>query len=210
MSKKKSLLRIPLIILSVILVLLLAVISIYYIWFKPKVEVKPIDSEITINKGDMIKKFIPNDLNFSNKKITATATASFSEEELTDLSIEIFKNIDELKPYLTGSKIYLNDNSLDLYLHLKYKNIPLESKLKFTYSVSDGNAIFHYEEGKVGFFNIPKEILFSRLTETSSVKINSENGDVILTLDDLNVVDITNITIEDNLLKISFEGSIKF
>ena len=53
----------------------------YYIYFYPKTEVKSIDSNISINQLQILKKFIPDNANISFKKMSIDSDVKFSEEE---------------------------------------------------------------------------------------------------------------------------------
>ena len=116
----------------------------------------------------------------------------------------------EVKKYVKGIKVDIDNNLINLYANINYNNIPLEANLIFQGKAENGKGVFHYKEGKVGFFNISKEMIFSNLQDNSIMKINKTNGDIILGIEYVNLLKITDIIVNNDSIEISFKGSLKF
>ena len=183
---------------------------IYYFYFFPKIEVKDIDSTVNLTSKDIISKFSPKDVNISSKEIAVFASTKFTEDELTDLFLLSLQEMPEVKKYVKGIKVDIDNNLINLYANINYNNIPLEANLIFQGKAENGKGVFHYKEGKVGFFNISKEMIFSNLQDNSIMKINKTNGDIILGIEYVNLLKITDITVNNDSIEISFKGSLKF
>lgn len=196
--------------LGFLFVIILALGITYYSYFYPKTDVKPLNSTVVIDKGYMIKKFLPDKFNLSLKEVFVEATTSFSEDEITDFFILAFNQTPGLKENITGLRAKIEDDTINLYIHLKYKSLPVEAKLTFTGESIDGKGVFHYKEGKLGFLNVPKDRIFSDLQDTSIVQFDKENGNIILSFETIKQLDIRNVTIKNNEVNLVFRGSLKF
>lgn len=209
--KKKSASN-KILISSIIFIVTLALLIgvIYYFYFFPKIEIKDIDSTVNLTSKDIISKFSPKDVNISSKEIAVFASTKFTEDELTDLFLLSLQEMPGVKKYVKGIKVDIDNNLINLYANINYNNIPLEANLIFQGKAENGKGVFHYKEGKFGFLNIPKEMIFSNLQDNSIMKINKTNGDIILGIEYVNLLKITDITVQDDSIEISFKGSLKF
>lgn len=196
-------------VLGFILLLVLSILFTYYIYFYPKTSVKSMSSDIKINNLDLGKKFIPNDIKFSLKELSVKSQTKFSEEELTDLFIASFNEYPQIKDILKGLKITINSDKINMYLHFNYKGIPLEGKVTFTAYSTDGKGIFHYEEGNVGFFSIPKDVIFQSFEDTLFFQFDKSKGDIILSFPGLKQLQVTKISAHDKFIQIDFQGLLK-
>lgn len=206
---KKILIALGVILLTILLVVF-SIIGVYYFYFSPKVTTTPITKEITLDNKTLIKKFLPNNFNISFTEVYVESDTIFSEEELTDLFILSINEVEELRDIVTGLKVDINDKYIDFYIQYKIKDIPLESKLTFTCKAENGAAIFHYEKGNIGFFDIPKEVLFSKPIDSSIIDLNSPNGDIILAFKEIKQIDVQEATTIPNGIKLVFRGTIRF
>lgn len=209
-SNKRSGLSKLLIFLGFLFVIILALVITYYSSFYPKTDVKQLNSTIVIDKGYMIKKFLPDKFNLSLKEIFVESDASFNQDEITDFFILAFNEIPELKENVTGLKAKIENDTINLYINFKYKGLPVEAKLIFTGESIDGKGVFHYKEGNVGFLNISKDRIFSNLQDTSIVQFDKDNGNVILSFEGIKQLDIKDVTIKNNEINFVFRGTLKF
>ena len=88
MTKKKN--KLFIVILSILILILacfFGVKAVYKSYFAPKVSVTSINSNIELNDWNLIKKFLPNNINLSLKEINVSSATEFSDSELTDLFI---------------------------------------------------------------------------------------------------------------------------
>ena len=207
MSKGKKILAT---IISIIIAIIIGIVITYFVSFKPKVATTPITTNIQINELDLIKKFIPTNVDLSLKGISATSDASFSEKELTDLAIYAVNQSPEAKKYVTGLKVSIEGNDIVIYVTAKEKGIPFEIKLIFEPSAKDGMGIFHYVSGNVGFIKIPKDIIFEKLINNSLVQFDKNRGDIILHFAKVHQIKIENIYIKENNINIIFKGNVNF
>ncbi|MGL4762838.1 MAG: hypothetical protein ACRCWG_15555 [Sarcina sp.] len=205
MSKGKKIL---VTILSIIVALIIATIITYYVSFSPKVATTPVTSNIQINELNLIKKFIPTDVNLNLKGITAKSDAQFSSQELTDLAIYAVNQSPEAKQYVTGLQVKILDGNVIIYITVNYKGIPFEGKLVFEPYAKDGKGILHYVSGNIGFIQIPKNIIFNSLVDNPIIHFNKTVGDIILHFDNLGQIQIENISTKDDNIDIMFKGSI--
>lgn len=205
-KKKKILLILPVPIVCIILIIAAS----YYYYFYPKTEVTPITENITINNWDLASKFIPSDFNLSFKEISVESNTVFTEDELTKLAIKSLQEIPEIQGIVTGLKVNIENNRINIYTHIKYKKIPVEIKLSFSGRAMDGKGVFHYEGGKVGLAKIPKDTIFKNLNDTSIIQYNKENGDAILSFDSIKLIDIKDVKVENDAVTLVFKATLKF
>lgn len=196
--------------LGVLFLIILLLYGVYYKYFSFKTEVKSLNSSVSLDKKYIFKKLLPDKFDINLKEAFVESNASFSEDEITDLFILAFNEIPSLKENIDGLKASIEDSNLNLYLHSHYKGIPIEPKLTFVGENTDGKAIFHYKEGNIGFINISKEDLFSKFKNTSLVQFDKDNGNIILSFENLKHIQVTNLSIKDNKVNITFKGSLNF
>lgn len=206
MKNNTKIKKIFLILLSLIVILSAILIFCYYNYFYPKSETKSIDSKITLTSSDIGLKFIPKDFKFSLNEISVESKTEFTEEELTDIFITTMKEIPETKEYLNGLSVKISKDLITIYVSGKYHGIPIGGDLSFTAYNKDGKGVFHYEEGKIGFFSIPKEILFKNLEDNLFFQFNKDSGDIILSFPALNQLQVTKVETKDKILEIDFKG----
>lgn len=206
MKNNTKIKKIFLILLSLIVILSAILIFCYYNYFYPKTETKSIDSKITLTSSDIGLKFIPKDFKFSLNEISVESKTEFTEEELTDIFITTMKEIPETKEYLNGLSVKISKDLITIYVSGKYHGIPIGGDLSFTAYNKDGKGVFHYEEGKIGFFSIPKEILFENLEDNLFFQFNKDSGDIILSFPALNQLQVTKVETKDKILEIDFKG----
>lgn len=208
---KKSRLKFSKILLLVIFIVLISTLGIYYNYFYPKTKVKPIDSKISLDKEYLINKFSSKNLKFSLEEINIESNIKFNNEEITDFFILTVNEIPDLKEKVTGLKVIMNENQLDLYIHTNYKKVPLEARISFTGESKNGEAIFHYKEGKLGFLKISKDTIFAHAKDTSLLKFNKEAGNIIISFKEIKPLQvyIKNLEIKNNKLELNFKGSMK-
>lgn len=198
-------------ILVFILILILGGFCIYNFSFKPQVEVTSLDSPSTLTEWDLAKKFIPKDIDFSLSGLSATSDTNFSDADLTSLFIAVIKNDPNLAEYVTGLQVNMeNNNTIDIYVNLKYKNIPIQAHLIFNCMAVNGKGILHYESGKVGFISIPKDTLFSQAKDNDIFQFNKTEGDIILSFPSIKYLNVRDMSSTMNNLNIKFNATIKF
>lgn len=195
-----------LILLSLIVILSAILIFCYYNYFYPKTETKSIDSKITLTSSDIGLKFIPKDFKFSLNEISVESKTEFTEEELTDIFITTINEIPEAKEYVNGLSVKISKDGITIYVSGKYHSIPIGGELSFTAYNKGGKGVFHYEEGKIGFFNIPKEVLFENLEDNLFFQFNKDSGDIILSFPALNQLQVTKVETVNKALEIDFKG----
>lgn len=195
-------------IISIIVILSIIVGGAYYIYFYPSTEVKSLDSNVSINQLEIIKKFIPNNANFSFRNISIDSDVKFSEEEITDLAIMAISDIEGIKENINGILVDIENNEIKLIVNAKYKFIPVEINLMFDCRSEDGDAVLHYKKGNIGFISISKEKIFQGIKENKWIKIDKENGDIIVTLDTIDGLEITDVKAEKDNIELSIHGDI--
>lgn len=195
----------------VICIIFLIIFGVYKFSFKPTVPVTPLDSPTTMTQWDLAKKFIPDNVSLSLKGITATSNTNFSNEELTEVFISAFKENPTIAKYVQGLSVQAtNNNTIDVYANVEYNGIPAQAKLTFKCTAENGQGIFHYESGKVGFISIPKEMLFDHLHDNSVIAVNKENSDIILRFSFIKNIDIQSLSTSNGNLNIVFKGTLNF
>ncbi|WP_252230261.1 hypothetical protein [Clostridium sp. ZBS15] len=193
--------------LSIILVILLTLSATYYIGFYPKTEVIDINTSSNFNDLNLLDKLSRNDLNLSSKEISLETSLTLSEEDLSSMFIGLIKKSNnKLSNLITGLKVNINENNLNLIFHLKYNGIPLEGHLVFTASAENGKCILHYDSGNVGFININKDLIFSKLKSNEFVEFDKNTGDITLSISSINNIKVKDIKIQDNNIIITIKG----
>lgn len=209
-KKKKRIMTIILTISIVLSVIGVGTYSTYLKYFYPKTLVKSINTPIELDKWGLLFKFLPDNLKLTFKEIYVESDTKFTQEELTDMTISVINEIPQLKKYITGLCVKIEGAYINIYVHFNYKNIPLEAKLTFTGTSLDGKGIFHYVSGNIGFINITKDFLFSKLEDTSIVQFNTITGDIILSFEGIKQLQVKNVIISNNNVEIIFRGTLKF
>ena len=181
--------------ISSILITLSLIFVSYYAYFYPKVPVTPINSPITSKNTDILKKISLDKFSLSLKNKSLKSTITLNDNDLTDLTIMALKDHNTISKYVTGVKVYIQNQYISLYCNLDYKGIPFSAKFNFTLDAKDGTAILHYDKGKVGFLPILKEMIFSKLQDTPIIKYNKNTGNIILHLE--NIKGFAKLTILD-------------
>ncbi|WP_194190164.1 hypothetical protein [Clostridium chrysemydis] len=204
MKTKKILIGITIVILALI------ILGVYNFSFKPKEPVDSIDKTVTIDPIKLSQKFLPKDINLNLEELTAESNTKFNSNELTDLFIEAINEMNDLKNSLSGIKVSLDNNLINVYANINYYNIPFQLKLVFSAKAVDGKGILHYQSGKLGFISISKDTIFNNLENNSLISFDKNSGDIILSLEGLDNIDIKDMKIEDGDLVINFRGTIKF
>ncbi len=207
MSKlNKKILIIPIIIITIIASLFIT----YKVSFEPKVQVTSINSEIPIDTKNLLKKFIPNNIDLNLSGIKLESTVSFSEEEITNLIISFIRS-NSIKPEeLTGIQTIINDNHLLLYINFNYKGIPLQAISDFTVSVKNNDAVLHYNYGKVGFINIPKSYIFNYIENNSIISKDEVNNDIFISLYKDYGISIKEANLNNSKLNLKFQLKFTF
>ncbi|BFK81424.1 hypothetical protein I3900191A7_15690 [Clostridium baratii] len=196
--------------LITILTILLLIFLTYKISFAPKVKVIPIDSRVELNSKALIKKFIPKDIDLSLNGIKLNSNVSLSEEEITGLILNsVDKNI-LIDNNVTGINTVINGDELFLYINFEYKGIPLQAVLNFNTYAKNGNAILHYNYGKVGFINISKSYLSNLIENNSILKVDNDNNNITLSLSKDYGIFIDDTYFKDSSLNIKFHLGINF
>lgn len=196
--------------LITILAILLLIFLTYKISFAPKVKVIPIDSRVELNSKALIKKFIPKDIDLSLNGIKLNSNVSLSEEEITGLILNsVDKNI-LIDNNVTGINTVINGDELFLYINFEYKGIPLQAVLNFNTYAKNGNAILHYNYGKVGFINISKSYLSNLIENNSILKVDNDNNNITLSLSKDYGIFIDDTYFKDSSLNIKFHLGINF
>ncbi|MGL5245473.1 MAG: hypothetical protein ACRC7R_09905 [Sarcina sp.] len=206
-KKLKIFIITPLIVLTIFL---FSCIGIYHYSFSPKTTVISTNTDVELDNWSLLKKFFPTGFNLSFKELSAESNTLFSEKELTDLFIVAINEMPEIKNYITGLKVDISSPYITIYFHINYKNIPFEGKLIFSCKAEHGKGIFHYEGGKIGFLDIPKNLIFDKLKNTSVIQFDKEKGDIILSFETIKQLDVKNVQIKGHNLQINFRGTIKF
>ena len=116
--------------------------------------------------------------------------------------------IEGIKENINGILVDIENNEIKLIVNAKYKFIPVEINLMFDCRSEDGDAVLHYKKGNIGFISISKEKIFQGIKENKWIKIDKENGDIIVTLDTIDGLEITDVKAEKDNIELSIHGDI--
>ena len=195
--------------LSIILIIIITLCATYYFSFYPKTKVTNINTSSDFNSLTLLDKVSKNDLNLSSKEISLETSLTLSEEDLNSMFISLIKDSNnKLSNLMTGLKVDINENKLNVIFHLKYNGVPLEGHLVFNMSAINGKCVLHYDSGNVGFININKDLIFSKLISNDVVTFDKTNGDIILSISNLDNIKIKDITVQDHNIIITIKGSL--
>lgn len=201
--------KISKIMLCLLLVIIILFGGLYYFYFYPKVSVKPLSSNISLDNLDLTKKLLPNDLNITMKNINIDTEAKYSDDNITDILILSLNKNAKSSNFIEGIKSSINKNNITVYMTLKYNSIPVQGKLIFSAHSKDGKGIFHYESGKIGFIDISKEKLFSLLNHDSDIiQIDKNSGDIIMYLKNFKTFSIKSVNLDDGSISIHVSGKL--
>ncbi|MEG2787318.1 MAG: hypothetical protein RR942_05800 [Romboutsia sp.] len=204
-SLKKFILILTLSILSIILLLFFT----YKISFEPKAPVISINSNLELDSKLLIKKFIPNDIDLSLKGIKFNSDVSLNEEELTSVILNSLDKATLSENNIQGINTLIKGDQLFFYLNFEYKNIPLQAVLNFNAYAKDGNAILHYNYGKIGFINIPTNYIKNIIDENQILHLDNDNNLVISLYKDYGVY-IDDAKFNNSSLNLKFHIDFKF
>lgn len=193
--------------LTIIIVLVLALGSTYYFSFYPKTKVTNINDSSNFNSLTLLDKLSKNDLKLSSKEISFETSLTLSKDDLTSIFIDLIKKSNnKLSSLITGLKVEINENKINLIFHIKYNEIPFEGHLIFTPSAVNDKCVLHYNSGNLGFINIDKDLFFSKLQSNSLVTFDKNNSDIILSMDNINNIKVNNVQIQGDNIIIAIKG----
>lgn len=193
-----------------IIAIAILLVGVYFAEFKPTVATTPINSQVQINEGKLIEKFIPTNVNLSLKGISAESDVKISFEELTNLAAYTISKDANIEKFIKGIKITTENNNLVVYVTVEKFGIPVQAKAVFSVLAQNGDGILHFDSANVGFISIPKNAIFNGLTDNEFVQFNEQSGDIILHPANLNNIEITGLSIQDTNLDMKVKGSINF
>lgn len=193
-----------------IIIMISFIFIIYYVCFYPKIITTPINNNIETKKIDILKKFSIDDFSLSLKNKSLSSTIKLNDSDLTDLIIIALKEVNDLEKYVSGINVDIKNQDINLYCTVKYKGIPFYVKFIFTISNDNHAIILNYKKGNLGFIPISKEFIFSKLKDTSMLKFDKNNGNIILTLENIKQLTISDVNINNNIIYITLNGSLKF
>lgn len=195
--------------LSILIILFLTIGATYYFSFYPKTKVTDINAASNFNSLTLLDKLSKNDLKLSSKEISFETSLTLSKEDLNSIFIDLIKKSNNnLSNLITGLNVDINENKINLIFHLSYNKIPLEGRLVFTPASINGKCVLHYDSGKIGFLNIDKDLIFSKLKSNELVTFDKDNKDIILSMNTLSNVQVNNVKIKDNNIVIEIKGTL--
>lgn len=199
-----------LLIILVIITIITSLFITYKVSFEPKVQVTSINSEIPVDTKNLIKKFIPNNIDLNLSGIKLESSVSFSEEEITNLIISFIKSNSIISEKLTGLQAIINNDHLLLYINFNYKGIPLQAVLDFTVSVKNNDAVLHYNYGKIGFINIPESYIFNYIENNSIISKDEANNNIFISLYKEYGISIKQANLNGSKLNLKFQLKLDF
>lgn len=209
MKKKGKAFKIIISIIIIILITIGGTFFTYKSYFAPKVPVTSINSTIEVNPLELALKLIPKNVDFSLGEISANSNIEFTENDLTNFAILAIQQNQHLKDIVTGLKFVISNNTITLYVQFKYSGIPFEAKLNFSCLANNGEAIIHYESGKIGFINIPSSLLFKYLKSNEFINIYPNDSNIALKFAGAKNISINSFKINGNKLSIGLEASLR-
>lgn len=192
-----------------VIVIIALFIGIYYTQISPRVDTTPINN-VQINVNEIVKKFIPQDIDISLNGISAKSNVKLDSKELTDMAAYAISKSPSASKYVKGIKVEPNGNNLNLYVTVAYKGIPAQAKLVFSVQSVNGNGVLKYDYGSVGFISIPKNIIFDSLDSNEYISINKQDASITISTDKLKGIKIGGMSINGSNLEIDLNGKINF
>lgn len=199
-----------LIILIIIMIIIISLFITYKVSFEPKVQVTSINSEVQVDTKNLLGKFIPKNVDLNLSGIKLESSASFSEDEITNLIIAFIKDNSIQSNELKGLQTVINNNHLLLYINFDYKGIPLQAVINFTVSVENNNAVLHYNYGKIGFIDIPKSYIFNHIENSSIILKEEANNDILVSLYKDYGISIKEANLNNSKLNLKFQLKFNF
>lgn len=196
--------------ISVIIILVIVIVGVYFVSFRPKVETTPVNGTVQVNTVAIAKKFIPSDIKLSKDGVSATSNVKLNSSELTNLAAYAVSKSPTATKYITGLKVATdNNNKLVVYVTGKLNNIPSQAKIDFSVKPEDGSAVLHYDGGKIGFLSIPKSLIFDKLRSNDYIHVDKSNGDITINPQEIKGLNISNISVNKSDLDIQLNEKIK-
>lgn len=196
--------------ISVIIILVIVIVGVYFVSFRPKVETTPVNGTVQVNTVAIAKKFIPSDIKLSKDGVSATSNVKLNSSELTNLAAYAVSKSPTATKYITGLKVATdNNNKLVVYVTGKLNNIPSQAKIDFSVKPEDGSAVLHYDGGKIGFLSIPKSLIFDKLRSNNYIQVDKSNGDITINPQEIKGLNISNISVNKSDLDIQLNEKIK-
>lgn len=193
--------------ISTIVILIIIIIGIYFISFKPKVETTPITGTDEVNPTAIAKDFDSSDIKITKDEVTGTSNVKLTSPELTNLVAYAISKSPAATKYVTGVKVDTdNNNKLAVYVTGEVNNISSQAKIDFSIKSQDGSAVLHYDGGKVGFIPIPKSAVFSKLESNGYIQVNKDNGDITINPKDMAGLNIENISVNESELDLKLKN----
>lgn len=190
-------------IIIAIIIIVLAIIGTYYIAFKPKVETAPITQMTQVDKITIANKFKAVE-DIAKSGVKKQANVELTSPELTTMAAEVVSKSPTAKKYITGVKVATDKNHLVLYVTGALNKVSSQAKINFTVKSENGNAVLHYEGGKVGFINIPESEILSRIPNNNYITVDKQDGDIIINPKEKDGLNISDMKINKSNLNIQF------
>ncbi|SHK00330.1 hypothetical protein SAMN02745248_01540 [Hathewaya proteolytica DSM 3090] len=209
MRGTKSVLTKVVIFIDILLLICVAGFAIYYFYFYPQNNsYESMNKSLPNAEREVDIEINPENIDIPSKEITVLSSINFSEEELTDLFLLSLKDMPEVNQYIRGLKVRILDDCINLDANVTYKNLPLKATFTFQGKASNGKGILHYHQGKIGFLDIPENVLLSNLKDTTYLKVSQDSKDIILDLSTSEFMEITDIVTENKSLKVKLRKTI--
>lgn len=198
-------------ILSIIIILVIAIIGLYYISFRPKIETTPVNGTVKVNTFEIAKKFIPSDIHLDRQGIDATSNINLTQDELTNLAAYAVSKSSDITKYVTGLKVITADNNnLIVYITGQLSNISSQARVDFNIKSENGCAVLKYEGGKIGFLPIPESLIFNNLQSNDYIQVNKQDGTITINPKNIKGLNITHLSSDNSGLNLQLNGKVNF
>lgn len=149
-------------------------------------------------------------IDIPSKEITLLSSISLTEDELSNLFLLSLSSIPNINQHIEDLKVSIEDDHINLNANITYKDLPLQASFKFQGRTSHGKGILHYEQGKIGFFDIPQDIIMHNLKGNPYLKISEGSSDIIVDIFPSEYIEVINISTEDSVLKVNLKGTMAY
>ncbi|MGL5648402.1 MAG: hypothetical protein ACRDDY_11160 [Clostridium sp.] len=191
-----------------IIIIVVAIFAVYYISFRPKASTTLVNTASSEMANASLNKLTPEYINTNGAVLpNGNKQVTLSGEELSNIAAYEVSQSPSISKYVTGVKVEPNgNNEIDVYVTGELGGVSSQAKLEFEVQNQQGNVVLEYEDGKVGFVDIPESKLFDRLRDNSYIKVNRANDSIAINSNAINGQTLVGMNVNGSNLNLEFKA----
>lgn len=191
-----------------IVVIIVVAFAVYYISFRPKMKTTSTSTVNVQSVDGSLNKLTPEYINTKAKTlVSGNKEVSLSQNELTNMVAYGVANSPSVSKYVTGVKVEPKGNDeMDVYVTGNLHGVSSQAKLEFEVHNVGGHVVLEYEDGKVGFVEIPEKELFNRLHDNNYITVNRIDDSISINPNIINGQTLVGMNVDKSNLNLVFKA----